>query len=273
MDLCIIIYVIQVWLKHSSEQRESVGLSFHGRKKPHLLQKAKCPFKLQKVLNNFGLSLKCLVNDSPWTTRQGRSELVLLKCPGCIKKKELNVEPMQERNFSVECCRKLFPGAWAGIMHHNSRYGWNYGPNPATHGPCVLFFFGRTRILYTVITSQMKKLQHKKHIWVASGWATAEPQVHLSYSTHPGLECLQKPFFLLCLWMIKAAWFAILQWISGKSHAWCLHVFVRETTLVCFVKHMLSQKTEEENHITKNSKILFCLEQAILTRLFQWEED
>lgn len=168
----------------------------------------------------------------------------------------------------LHCCKKLFPGVWTGIMYHNSRYGWNYGTNPATHGPRDIFFISRTQILYAVVASQMWKLQDKKHIWVTSWWVTAEPQAHLSSPTDPALECLQNPFFLLCFWMVKAAWLAILQGISRKWHAWCLHGFAHETTLICLVKHTLSQKSEEENDITKNSKILFCLEQTILTRLF-----
>lgn len=36
--------------------------------------------------------------------------------------------------------------------------------NPATHGPCVIFFISRTQILCTLIASQMRKLQHKKHL-------------------------------------------------------------------------------------------------------------
>lgn len=220
--------------------------------------------------NNFGWSLTCSVNDSPWTT-PGKQEASLssFSALAALRRRKSSMWSQGKRETShLHCCRKLFPGLWTGIMYHNSRYGWNYGTKPATHGPCDIFFMSRSQILYTVAASQMWKLQDKKHIWVTSWWVTAEPQAHLSSSTDPALECLQNPFFLLCFWMVKAACLAILQGISRKWHAWCLHVFAHETTLICLEKHMLSQKSEEENNITKNSKILFSLEQTISTRLF-----
>lgn len=114
--------------------------------------------------NNFGLSLKCLVNDSPWTPRQGRSELVLLKCTGCIKK-DLNVEPVQERNFPLTVLQDALPRSM-NQDYTSQQQVWleKVWPNPATHGPCVIFFIGRTQILYTISSSQMRKLQHKKHL-------------------------------------------------------------------------------------------------------------
>lgn len=172
--------------------------------------------RLHTVCKRHSTNVFALPNSSAWLMihskqpgrelRQGIIGFALLPCIGCIKEKELAVEPVQERNFTPESAAvNCFWEHELGL--HITTVGMA-GPrvNPATQKACVIFFIRRTQIPYTVIASQMGKLRHREHIGMTSWWATEEPQARLRCPPAPGSECMQNPSFLLCLWKLSAWW-------------------------------------------------------------------
>lgn len=124
-------------------------------------------------------------------------------------------------------------------------------------GPCVMFFISRTQMLYSVILTNAEEdwgIESTVDRFPMVNWR-AMITVKTCPSPRPGETA--KPFFrflpLKTVYMVKAMWLDIFQQILRKWHVCYLHVFAHETTLICFVKHVLLQKSEEENHIAKHS--------------------
>lgn len=165
IDLCIMIYILQVWLKHSVEQRKSVAFCSMG-------EGIHTSCRRQSVHADCKRHSTILVcHSSAWLMIQpeqpGKEEVNLssLSAVAALRRKSSMWSQCKRETSHLTVLQDALPRRM-NQDYATQQQVWleQLWANPATHKPGVIYFISRTQIIDTVIASQMRKLQHKKHL-------------------------------------------------------------------------------------------------------------